>query len=790
MKTRLISVIAIALFSLLIDFIPVSIVKADSVVHFPDRALEVAVRYTIGKSSGDIHQSDLLNYDQSKGPLQGSNRGIVDLTGLEQWTNLQWAVLDHNSISNLSPLSGLQQLIVLRLDYNKIIHIAGIPPNVQNVWLGFNQISDVSALQGLSSLHVVDLEATQVSDIEPLVKNLAIGYDDWVDVNGCPLSSKSIETWIPELQARGVNVEWGASIITGSVEDGYKNALGGVKVTLLGQSTGETITDNNGKYSFADIGPGDYQLIVTLECHQVVGDTATFLIDYDAKTTVSAQTSVFKVPAGSVTRDISFADRSLIPAAGIPGDRLDDLALIYYNIKQVVDFDRSELGVTLDLSLPIRVHGYTTDNPTTKDDESKTAYYDGNGGDIYIGVDRSDRNTHTKPWTPDWHEMFHELMDDTVVIPPLPTGDVSHGGYENFYTSDSWVEGWAEFWPCALARSLKVEDWYLFWGRTSLEQNWMVWDREGKYSREEFAVASLLVDLVDPVNSSEYDYIIMTNSELWKIIGSTQLQNMYQVYVALKAAKVGLTDTNVDGISDLDELFISHGFFADKGNQAYDGEAVGWGGKPDRPSTLLIPNAYLKLAVTNAAGNPVDSIMTFDVVFPSPKDIYSYSYEVDLHGSDGLVYLEVAPDNVNASIHIRAKDSNGTLSEDFIVSNTEYWKAVGNSTKGYAVVHTFVIGGNQPVSTTTATTVTTTPTISPTTTLGTTSTAVTTTISLTLGTTLLTTPTIPITTTLTPKATTQTETGASSSSLTIIIVSVVVLIIAVVLVMVMRRRKK
>ena len=57
-------------------------------------------------------------------------------------------------------------------------------------------------------------------------------------------------------------------------------------------------------------------------------------------------------------------------------------------------------------------------------------------------------------------------------------------------------------------------------------------------SREEFAVASLLVDLIDPVNPPECDLFKLTDSQWWAIIGSKHLANMFEVYSALVAAKV------------------------------------------------------------------------------------------------------------------------------------------------------------------------------------------------------------------------------------------------------------
>ena len=485
----------------------------------------------------------------------------------------------------------------------------------------------------------------------------------------------------------------------GGVEDGYGHELGGVEVTLLAPSSGGsttiavTLTDDEGGYAFSGIDEGDYKIEVALEYHKEVGDTATFSVNYDTGPSVRAQTNTFHVTGGTVARDISFADADLIPAAGIPQDRLDDLAGMYYHTNQVIDFELKELGFTPDLNLPIEVRGYVSDNPSTPDeDESQTCYY--SDGQVYLGTADSDYDDDDRPVTREWHEMFHELMDDAVGLPVDHTGDENHDGYYNHCTGDSWTEGWAEFWPCALKRSLGAADWYCLWEETSLEFNWQVWDFDDEVSREEFAVASLLVDLIDPVSPLDMDYVSETTAKLWTIIGSQPLANMYEVYVALTTANIGQSDTNANGKPDLDDLFIAHGFFADDGNRQCDaGEDAGWGGKPGRTNTLRVPNAYLRIIVADSKGNPISGgTLVVDVVLESPLDIYNRSYEVELRGPDSLVYFEVAPDRYDPLIEMRVRDDEGNLSDEFVLSNSEYWEKVSESGTGYADEHTFVIG--------------------------------------------------------------------------------------------------
>jgi Leucine-rich repeat (LRR) protein len=134
---------------LLALLIPASVVRADSVVTFPDPNLEEAIRRAIGKTTNedieeDIYQSDLLGLTE----LESGAHGISSLTGLELCPNLKTLNLDSNQISDISPLSSLIGLTDLSL--------------------GNNQVSEISPLSGLSNLRMLSLSGNQISDISPL----------------------------------------------------------------------------------------------------------------------------------------------------------------------------------------------------------------------------------------------------------------------------------------------------------------------------------------------------------------------------------------------------------------------------------------------------------------------------------------------------------------------------------------------------------------------------------------------------------------------------------------------
>jgi len=50
------------------------------------------------------------------------------------------------------------------------------------------------------------LQNNDISDVYPLVENEGLGTGDIVHLNGNPLSEHSIDTYIPELESRGVIV--------------------------------------------------------------------------------------------------------------------------------------------------------------------------------------------------------------------------------------------------------------------------------------------------------------------------------------------------------------------------------------------------------------------------------------------------------------------------------------------------------------------------------------------------------------------------------------------------------
>jgi Leucine-rich repeat (LRR) protein len=135
---------------------------------------------------------------------------ISDISPLANLTSLTGLWLADNQISDISPLTNLTSLTELYLGTNQISDISPLAnlTNLARLELADNGISHISPLADLTSLTGLYLWDNQISDISPLVQNAGLGAGDTVDLKSNPLSLDSITIYIPQLQERGVTVDY------------------------------------------------------------------------------------------------------------------------------------------------------------------------------------------------------------------------------------------------------------------------------------------------------------------------------------------------------------------------------------------------------------------------------------------------------------------------------------------------------------------------------------------------------------------------------------------------------
>ncbi len=145
--------------------------------------------------------------------LDLDGNGISDISPLGGLVNLTTLILNNNQVSEIESLSGLTKLTQLSISENQVSDVSPLQDltSLENLYLSLNQITDISSLQDLTNLEHLYLSVNQITDISPLVTNSnngGLGDGDKVRINVNPLSDTSINDYIPQLQANGVNVYW------------------------------------------------------------------------------------------------------------------------------------------------------------------------------------------------------------------------------------------------------------------------------------------------------------------------------------------------------------------------------------------------------------------------------------------------------------------------------------------------------------------------------------------------------------------------------------------------------
>ncbi len=183
-----------------------SLLPPSQVVSIPDATLALAVQQALNLSSiQDLTTHAMLNLSFLNAP----NANIQDLTGIEHAHNLRWLSLageyiegegyvNSNTVSDLSPLSGLTQLTSLDLDNNNISDMSALAELTNLIYLDLrgNNISDMSALAGLTNLTSLDLDNNNISDMSALAELTNLIY---LDLRGNNISDISALTELTNL---------------------------------------------------------------------------------------------------------------------------------------------------------------------------------------------------------------------------------------------------------------------------------------------------------------------------------------------------------------------------------------------------------------------------------------------------------------------------------------------------------------------------------------------------------------------------------------------------------------
>ena len=221
-------------------------------VIFEDPRLEVWVRYALKVPTRDLTEMDLQSLEELNTnnitSLNGVERcinlsklstynlgqgGLANITPIASLTNLEsLSLVQEWHLTDLAPMSQLNLLTYLRLvriGTNDITPLANSTllndlsitdcqlidisiienfNNLARIDLSRNEISNIEALNNKPHLKYVSLYSNNITNIKPLADNTPYEEYQSISLNNNPLDSLSTNVYIPQLQARGVNVIW------------------------------------------------------------------------------------------------------------------------------------------------------------------------------------------------------------------------------------------------------------------------------------------------------------------------------------------------------------------------------------------------------------------------------------------------------------------------------------------------------------------------------------------------------------------------------------------------------
>ncbi len=173
--------------------------------------INVTILYLSGNSISDL--SPLSNLDQLIYLWADENR-ITDLSNIFNLPALSLLDVSDNYIEDISGLSAIPSLKSLYLTNNRIANISPLSDlqSLYCLWIENNLVSDLSALRALPLLTQAYLQGNRISDIAPLVDNSALGesdvlenilvlYDELMDYNN-PLSHEALDVHATALASR------------------------------------------------------------------------------------------------------------------------------------------------------------------------------------------------------------------------------------------------------------------------------------------------------------------------------------------------------------------------------------------------------------------------------------------------------------------------------------------------------------------------------------------------------------------------------------------------------------
>jgi len=541
------------------------------------------------------------------------------------------------------------------------------------------------------------------------------------------------------LSRRGAGIHLGGRVYVPAsyLPEGYDFPLIDVPVALVRDGTVITHTISkapDGAYMLYDV-PITTNVVLSVTLEHALNPTRTFEILFNWGAQSVATTDPFTITSrpAQVLRNLPFADVDGINAPNFNSTFLAPSGAMYYHTHQAWELTQ-KMYWTLDFTLPVSIIGFFPSDSSFWRGPGSNGSGAGTDPFIAIRLTTSDIDSGNRPDNREWHEFGHHVqadIDNNLI--PRYTGNVNHDGYPNPSSTDSWAEAFAEFFSMMVAQQIAQDpqpQMYLSQGNElNMEENLRprypgVEDQRGD---EELAIASLLWDLVDPVNADDltvdngnvyadcvqkdwdsimyylgYDYIGWPGRSPIAPSDYGFIFDVKHLYDVLKYQRVGNEKSHGLPMDDLDELFIAHGLYKDANNNGvYDaGEEIGRvadGTRPDRRDRPAFPGSFIAVSARDAAGAPVTvTEYLVDMRFPPPFAYLSYSFTTRPENPTRL-YIQGPAPQYHAQITITPRVAGKMATAPLVFTNDFYWQETDTRPADYFLEHTFLMTNTMSV---------------------------------------------------------------------------------------------
>jgi Leucine-rich repeat (LRR) protein len=136
--------------------------------------------------------------------------GITDITPLKNLKGLKELNLYSNNISDIRDLKNCIILEKLNVAGNRIkeIEIVRTFKNLISLDISGNSVEDITPLNMLEHIRYFVLQDNKIYNIKPLADNENLGTNNYINLVGNPLDSISVNVYIPNLRARGIEIHY------------------------------------------------------------------------------------------------------------------------------------------------------------------------------------------------------------------------------------------------------------------------------------------------------------------------------------------------------------------------------------------------------------------------------------------------------------------------------------------------------------------------------------------------------------------------------------------------------